>query len=259
MTNTLAQDFKRHFLGGLAAMLPTILTLVIFVFVFQFIQRYIGDHLSRFAQWVTVQFICFWHRYAEGYEGSFLGPATVWKYVKTFWANNHLDLVGFLLAFVGIYILGRFVNSLLGRSLWRFFDDALCKLPLTRNIYPQVKQVTDYFFGKEGLQFSQVVAVEYPRKGIWSMGLVTSGGMKCLAEEAGERMLTLFIPSSPTPMTGYTITVKKSEVVELPMSIDEAFRFTISGGMILPPGQGTRDASLPGVEMASQDREETVS
>ncbi len=259
MANKLAQDFKRNFLHGLAAMLPTILTLVIFVFVFQFIQKYVGVHLSRFAQWVTVQFICFWHRYAVGYEGSFLGPDAVWDDVKVVWVNNHLHIAGFLLAFVGIYILGRFVNSLMGRSLWRFFDDLLCKLPLTRNIYPQVKQVTDYFFGQDGLQFSQVVAVEYPRKGIWSMGLVTSRGMQILADKEGQEMLTLFIPSSPTPMTGYTITVKKADVVELPISIDEAFRFTISGGMILPTGQGTGSVPLPAGELPLQDREETVS
>ncbi len=69
------------------------------------------------------------------------------------------------------------------------------------------------------------------------MGLVTAPGMKSLAEATGQELLTVFIPSSPTPMTGYTVTVPKQDVVDLPLTIDEAFRFTISGGVILPAAE----------------------
>jgi len=82
-----------------------------------------------------------------------------------------------------------------------------------------------------------VVAVEYPRKGIWSIGLATNPGMRTLHESTGEDLLTVFIPSSPTPVTGYTITVGRDKIIDLPMSIDEALRFTISGGVIQPDHQ----------------------
>ena len=69
------------------------------------------------------------------------------------------------------------------------------------------------------------------------MGLVTAPGMKILQDSVKQEMLTIFIPSSPTPMTGYTVTVPRQDVIDVPLTIDEAFRFTISGGVILPPAQ----------------------
>ena len=99
------------------------------------------------------------------------------------------------------------------------------------------------------MEFSRVVAVEYPRKGIWSLGLVTGPGMRTVHEQLGGDLLTVFIPSSPTPVTGYTITVRRNEVIDLPMSIDDAFRFTISGGVIMPINQ---QRSQSEVEQARQ-------
>ena len=83
-------------------------------------------------------------------------------------------------------------------------------------------------------EFSGVVAVPYPRKGIWSVGLLTGTPMKAIQESAGEEMVTIFIPSSPTPVTGYTITVPRRDIIELALSVDEALRFIISAGVIKP-------------------------
>ena len=82
--------------------------------------------------------------------------------------------------------------------------------------------------------------VEYPRKGIWSIGLVTGSPMSSMETEITRQAgpsITVFIPSSPTPFTGYTITVPRDSVVELPITIDEALRFTISGGVLVPAHQ----------------------
>jgi uncharacterized membrane protein len=97
------------------------------------------------------------------------------------------------------------------------------------------------------------VTVEYPRKGIWAVGLVTGGTMRSIEHESGDA-LTIFIPSSPTPFTGYTITVPRGEVHELPISIDEALRFTISGGVLVPPHEALpeRDSEDPSLESDQQ-------
>ena len=116
-------------------------------------------------------------------------------------------------------------------------EGGLVKLPGIKQIYPSVKQVTDFFFSDRQVQYSRVVIVEYPRKGIWSLGLVTNTGMRTVDESLPGELLTVFVPSSPTPVTGYTITVRRDEVIDLPISIDEALRFTISGGVIQPPSQ----------------------
>jgi len=243
LSRKFAQDFKRNFFRGLAAMLPTVLTLMIIIFAFQFIQKHVGQYFNVTAQWLVVQFQCI----AARQSLSWGGPDDRWRAVSEFWQRHHLSWLGIVLALVAIYVFGRFVASLVGRSIWRLVEQTLSRLPFIRQIYPQVKQVTDYLFSDKLVHFSRVVAVEYPRKGVWSMGLVTAPGMKILQESVKQEMLTIFIPSSPTPMTGYTVTVPRQDVIDVPLTIDEAFRFTISGGVILPPAQ----------QAAGEDAEET--
>ena len=78
------------------------------------------------------------------------------------------------------------------------------------------------------------MAVEYPRKGIYQIALVTNVGLKKLCDHTGKRMLTVFVPTSPTPVTGYTAVVSEDEVVDLKMPIDQAFRMIVSGGVLIP-------------------------
>ncbi len=100
-----------------------------------------------------------------------------------------------------------------------------------------MKQVVEMIFGEKQISFNRVVLVEYPRKGIWSVGFLTSAGMRDIRDQAGEDVLTVFVPSTPTPFTGFTITVARSEVIDLPISVDEAIRFVLTGGVLVPPQQ----------------------
>jgi uncharacterized membrane protein len=234
-------DFKRFFVRGLAAMLPTLLTLVIIIYVLTFVHQYIGQYVDQFARWVVVQAITL----ARGETLSFAGNRAVWTFVKAdIWAPYHLSWVSFLLAFIVIYVFGRFLASFIGRGLWRTIERAFFRLPVVKQIYPSIKQVTDFLLAERKMEFSRVVGVEYPRKGIWSVGLVTGEAMRTLRGELGGDWVTVFVPSSPTPVTGYTITVRRDDVIDLPISIDEALRFTVSGGVILPPNQGRSRAEL---------------
>jgi uncharacterized membrane protein len=81
------------------------------------------------------------------------------------------------------------------------------------------------------------VAVEYPRKGLWSLGLVTGSTLRSIQERAGVPCVTVFVPSAPTPFTGWVIIVPVEDTIELPISIDDALRFAVSGGVIVPPTQ----------------------
>ena len=110
----------------------------------------------------------------------------------------------------------------------------LYRIPLIRAIYPHVKQVTDFLLSERQVEFSGVVAVEYPRKGTWSVALSTGRPINTVQNSVEEELITVFIPSSPTPVTGYVIQVPRHETIELSLSIDEALRFTISGGVIKP-------------------------
>ncbi len=150
-----------------------------------------------------------------------------------------MDLIGLVVAIILIYFVGWLVGSYIGRRLYQGGEDLVNRLPLIRSVYPSIKQVTDFFVGskKDRSQFSAVVAVEYPRKGLWSVGLVTGNTMRNIQERAGQLCLTVFIPSSPTPFTGYVITVPKADTIDLPITIEEAIKFTVSGGVLVPPRQ----------------------
>jgi uncharacterized membrane protein len=225
--------FKRFFLRGLAAVLPTVVTIFLIVWVFSAIHKYCGQYINKGGAELTTRLVI-WESGAED-------PDTISRIrsrAYTRWEKYYF-WVGFVLAIFGIYFIGRFLASFFGRFLWRMLEKTFIQLPLIKQIYPSVKQVTDFLLAERKMEFSKVVAVEYPRKGIWSLGLVTNNAMRTLDESLEGRYVTVFIPSSPTPFTGYTITIRRTEVIDLPMSIDEALRFTISGGVIQPPGELT--------------------
>lgn len=243
MSESFTKDFKRFFLSGLTAVLPTLLTIAIIVWVLTMIQDYVGQHINVVAKWCVVQFRTINGIRVAGATGTegprtwwqiLIGPKMQWERTHQIWRTYHLGWVGFVLAFVVIYIFGRFVGSLVGKSIWRVIERAFLRTPVVRGIYPSVKQVTDFLLAERKMEASRVVAVEYPRKGVWSVGLVTGPGMRTLQNANEGTYLTVFIPSSPTPVTGYTITVRRDEVIDLPVHIDDALRFTISGGVIMP-------------------------
>lgn len=217
---TLFGHFRRFFLRGLAVALPTMLTLWLLLWGYGLFNRNIGEPINRGVLWVVNR---------TPLRDSI--TEDVWRTYFAWWFS-------ILLALLALYLFGRFVASYFGRALWRLVETTLIRIPLIKQVYPNVKQVTDFVFGDQKMQFSGVVAVEYPRRGVWSLGLVTASAMRTIAEDSGgAEMITIFIPSSPTPVTGYTITVRKDETLLLPITIDEALRFTISGGVLLPKGE----------------------
>lgn len=228
-----SKSFRRFFLRGLGIILPTVLTIWLVVVVYNFVDQRIAQHINHGVRWLIAQ----------------ASPLAI-DDLESIWERSEiggwplLDLTGLLVAVLAIYIIGRIVGGILGRGAVAQGERLLLRVPIFKQVYPHVKQVTDLFFSEPGekMKFSRVIAVQYPRKGIWSVGLVTGDTMRRIQEVAGEECITVFIPSSPTPFTGYTITVPRADTVDLPISIDEAFRFCVSGGVIVPESQAIRRA-----------------
>lgn len=212
------RNFRSYFFRGMAALLPTILTIWIFVQCYIFIQDKISIYVNRALVWVLLK----------------LNPEWPQDFLDSFWVYGPGKITGFIVTIIGVVILGAFLASMAGRTLWHFFERILFQVPLIKQVYPYIKQVTDFFLIRKELSFNRVVAVEYPRKGVWSIGLVTGQGLGGIARTLKRDLLTVFVPSSPTPFTGYVITVPREDVVELEMTIEEGFRFVISGGVITP-------------------------
>ncbi len=156
-------------------------------------------------------------------------------------------LIGVVVSLLLVFWLGWVVGGFVGRSLVSRLDRGLHVIPIIRSIYPYSKQLVEFFFAEKKLEFETVVAVPYPREGVWSLGFVTNNGLQTLREVTEEKLVSIFIPSSPMPMTGYTVFVPAHKLIPLPMSIDEALRITMTGGVITPPQ-----------EKVDEDLEETL-
>jgi uncharacterized membrane protein len=148
-----------------------------------------------------------------------------------------LTLLALLLAIIGLYFLGRFVTARIGSWIVHKFESLLTQLPLVRNVYSTVKQVTDFVLSDREVEFKRVVALEYPRAGSWTVGFVTGEGMLDCANVVGEPLLTVLVPTSPMPAGGFTIMLPRSQVIDLNVTVDQAAQFIFSCGVLTPPQQ----------------------
>lgn len=227
----MAGRFKTYFIRGLAVLLPTIVTIWIFVWGYTFIQKYISRHIAFGLNWLIE---------------SAAGETFVKENFDPRWMALVLSVAGFLVALFVVVIVGALLASVVGRTLWRMIEKFIMNTPVLRQVYPYVKQVTDFFLTREEKEklFSRVVAVEYPRKGIWSVGFVTGSGIQKVVDNVRKEFLTILIPTSPTPFTGFIIMVPKKQTIDLDMTIEEALRFTVTGGVV-SPNHNKRAPALP--------------
>ena len=214
------------FLRGLKTLLPTLITLYLVVWAWDFLWEQVGQHLIWLIQNLQYQFA---------------GSTAQWGAVRRFWTNDRGDftwwaqLFGVSMAVMMVYVVGLLVGNLIGRTFWKLGESLVMKLPVVRAIYPAVKQVTDFVLQERTtLQGSRVVACRPHANEIWSIGLVTGTGLKTLSDLIGDELVSVFIPSSPTAFTGYVVMVPRSAVVELPLKVEEAMRLLISGGVLTP-------------------------
>jgi uncharacterized membrane protein len=275
-SRTFAADFKQFFVRGLVILLPTVLTLWLLVMAYQFVDKAIAEPINRGIRTLLVEATPHSKLLKTHFEPAreaidlerarreaepLRSPPTDEEIIADLrranvaawwdgWSFGVMDLFGLVVAIIIVYFAGRLLGGYFGRRIYRRVESTIVSVPGVKQVYPYVKQIVDFLFGEDRQAgFERVVVVEYPRKGIWSIGLLTGQAMKTIADRAGDSV-TVFIPSSPTPFTGYTITLSKNEVYDLPITIDEALRFIVSGGVLLPtqqitPGGAVHPVTLP--------------
>jgi uncharacterized membrane protein len=166
------------------------------------------------------------------------GKAYYRQYVDLTYLQPYFAVPFFLLVFVLLlYLLGKFMAAGIGSMFANLLDQGIRRLPLVRSVYSGVKQVSDFLITGREMQFRRIVAVEFPRKGVWSLGFVTSEGLLDIREAAKQPVVTVLVPYSPLPVTGCTITVLKCDCIDLNMTIDQALQFIVSCGVVVPPQQ----------------------
>ena len=127
------------------------------------------------------------------------------------------------------------------------------RVPVVRAVYSAVKQVTDFLFTERELKVTRIVAVEFPRKGVWSVGFVTGESFAAIHDVAAEPVLTVLLPYSPLPVTGCTIMVRKSECIDLNITFEQACQFIVSCGVVVPPSKGVGTAGVGRKEMLKDE------
>lgn len=164
---------------------------------------------------------------------------------KHFQGLFHLSAVAVIALVVALYFLGRFVTARIGAwFVHKFETGVMGRVPLVSNVYSSVKQVTDFLLSERTVEYNRVVAVEYPRRGIWSLGFATGHSLQEITETAGEPLVSILIATSPMPMTGFTINVPRREVLDLDITVDQAFQFCLSCGVLVPPHQRVTAGTL---------------
>ncbi len=226
-------SLRRAFLTGLAALLPTALTAVILVWIVRFVHKYVAGPINN----VIIGIIDLVIEGGRDEAGSFFHGGSR--------LGINFAFAGYVVAFAAIFLVGFALLTIFGRKLYRAVDGVLSRMPVLKMIYPHLKQLTEFIFAdKKASSFKQVVMIEYPRHGLWSMGFLTGLAMRSLRAAKVDNLVSVFIPSSPTPFTGYVVAVRRDEIVELPITVDQALRFSISGGVLLPPGQSGATAEI---------------
>ena len=201
---TIGQVFRRYFVTGLATLFPLAVTLWILLAIFRFADQLLGQYFG------------------------FRIPG-----------------LGLLLTIVVILAVGVFSIHFFGRLLFRTIEGGIVRLPVVRKIYPAVKQLAEFLFRENGntqAAFRRVVLVEYPRAGSYSIAFVTNEA-QTTATGTNQTLLTLLIPTPPSPLTGPIIFVPEHDVIPLDLSVQDAFTLVLSGGIVASPLQAAQTST----------------
>jgi uncharacterized membrane protein len=154
----------------------------------------------------------------------------------------HVPGLGVIFAFVVVLLTGLLVTNLIGRQLVGYWEDLMQRIPLVRSVYGGVRSFTESVLSSSN-SFRQVVAVEYPRPGIWSIGFVTAEDVAEVSRRTGHHVKCVFVSTAPNPTSGFIILVPQEQLIPLDMSIDAAMKMIVTCGVVLPD---TPVAHLPG-------------
>ncbi|MFN3569858.1 MAG: DUF502 domain-containing protein [Polaromonas sp.] len=146
----------------------------------------------------------------------------------------HIPGFGVLLALAIVLSIGAIASNFLGRKLVSWWDALLSRIPIVRSIYSSVKQVSDTLFSENGNAFRKALLVQWPREGVWTIAFQTGMPGGDVATHLTGDYMSVYVPTTPNPTGGYFVMLKRSDCIELKMSVDEALTYVISMGVVVP-------------------------
>lgn len=149
----------------------------------------------------------------------------------------HIPGFGVLLTLAILLIVGAIASNFVGRKLVALGDRVVSRIPVVRGLYSSVKQVSDTLFSESGNAFRTAVLVQWPRPDVWTIAFVTGApGGDVTTYLRGEEYVSVYVPTTPNPTGGYFVMLRKSDCIELKMSVDEALKYVVSMGVVVPAG-----------------------
>lgn len=155
--------------------------------------------------------------------------------------------LGVVVLVLALTILGALTANLVGRSMIRIGDKIFDRMPIVRSIYSTLKQVFETVISAKSTSFKEVVLVEYPRPGQWSLAFITSESRSEIQERTKEDVVAVFVPMTPAPTGGFLVFVPKSDLIVLDMTVDEGMKFIFSAGLVPPSSVAARTIPPPKV------------
>ena len=172
--------------------------------------------------------------------------------------ENHLPFgipgLGLVIAVVVLILIGAVTAGYIGRVIVRLSDAILARMPVVRSIYGATKQIFETVLAHKSTAFRQVCLVEYPRRGVWSLGFVTGTTVGEVQERTSDQVVNVFLPTTPNPTSGFLLLVPTRDLVLLEMSVEDGIKMVISGGIITPPDRHSEPSRMaePGLKLAKE-------
>lgn len=203
--------FRRSFLTGLLIVLPAVVTVWLFALLLGPVRRFATPPVVALLRVVGLD-----------------------TYLDVPGAGVGTSVLGLLLTLVFIYLVGLLGSNIIGRSVVRRMDNLALSIPLVKSVYGSARQLMQTFYSGQGTTFESVVLIEYPRKGVFTVGLVTSRPSGELQDHATGELVNVFVPTTPNPTSGILVLARRDELTWLEMGVEEALRFVVSAGIVAP-------------------------
>ena len=135
--------------------------------------------------------------------------------------------------------------GILGRAINHLFEGILNRLPVIRSLYSAIKQIMETVLANKSSAFRECVLIEYPRKGVWTVGFITGNTKGEVQERTPEKLINVFVPTTPNPTSGFLLFVPEQDVIRLKMPIEDGLKMVVSGGIVTPPVEATALPASP--------------
>jgi uncharacterized membrane protein len=157
------------------------------------------------------------------------------EYLPETYLQIHIPGLGLILVVILVFVVGLLTRNFIGRKIVKLGENIVDRIPLVRVLYTGVKQLLEPLFLQKTNAFKRVALIEYPRRGVHVIGFVTGESKGEVQSKTSKDMMNVFVPTTPNPTSGFYILIPEDEVVYLNMSVEDAFKLIISGGIVSPP------------------------